>query len=92
MVVGGDSLVGGGIVDALSRRGHRAFSTTRKAETLNAERLYLDFERYAEFDVPAEVGYAYLVAAATSYDRCENDPLARVTNVELIPAFVGSLL
>ena len=92
LVVGGDSLVGGGVVDALSRRGHRAYSTTRKAETLNAERLYLDFERYTEFNVPADVGYAYLVAAATSYDRCENDPLARVTNVELIPAFVGSLL
>ena len=92
LVVGGDSLVGGGVVDALSRRGRLVYSSTRKTATLNAERLYLDFERYAEFKLPADVGYVYLVAAATSYDRCENDPLARITNVELIPAFVGSLL
>jgi dTDP-4-dehydrorhamnose reductase len=92
LVVGGDSLVGKGVVGALSARGHRVISTTRRRNTLDEDRVFLDFEEGAAFDVPGGIGYAFIVAAATSYERCENDPLARVVNVERIPQLAADLL
>lgn len=92
LVVGGDSLVGGGTVDALRRRGARVYASTRRADTVTPDRLLLDFESAQPFRAPADIGYAFVIAAATNYDRCERDPQARVINVELIPRTVASLL
>jgi dTDP-4-dehydrorhamnose reductase len=92
LVVGGDSLVGGGLFRALQRRGDLALASTRRRDTLDAQRVYLDFESETPFRAPAGIQHAFLVAAATNYDRCEKDPLARHINVELIPRLVASLL
>ena len=92
LVIGGDSLVGGGLVRALERRGFTAFASTRRRETLSPRRVYLDFESEAPFRPAEGIDYAFIVAAATNYDRCEKDPLAHRINVELIPRLVASLL
>jgi dTDP-4-dehydrorhamnose reductase len=92
LVVGGDSLVGGGLLRALEQRGHRAYSTTRRVDTLSPKRVMLDFEKYQEFTPPGDVDFIFVVAAATNYERCESDPLARKINVELIPRFVEDQL
>jgi dTDP-4-dehydrorhamnose reductase len=92
LVVGGDSLVGGGALTALRRRGLKAYASTRRRDTLNAERILLDFESSEPFRAPRDVGCAFVIAAATNYERCETDPMARVINVELIPRSVASLL
>lgn len=92
LVVGGDSLVGGGLLRALERRGHRVLASTRRRETLDEKRVYLDFESDEPFKVPHGIDYAFIVAAATNYERCETDPLAHRINVELIPRLVLSLL
>lgn len=92
LVVGGDSLVGGGLLRALEERGHRAYSTTRRVDTLSPKRLMLDFEKYQEFTPPGDVDVIFVVAAATNYERCERDPLARKINVELTPRFVEDQL
>ena len=92
LVVGGDSLVGAGLFKALERRGHIAFETTRRRDKLDAKRVYLDFESEDTFTPPPFVDYAFIVAAATNYDRCEKDPLAQRINEVLIPKFVVSLL
>jgi len=92
LVVGGDSLVGGSVVNALRRRRHTVFETTRRIDTVGPFRVFLDFESEAPFSAPEGVKYAFLIAAATNYDRCEKDPMARVINVELIPRTVASLL
>lgn len=92
LVVGGDSLVGAGLVRALERRGHETFATTRRRDTLNARRVYLDFNRSSSFRAPGGVDYAFIVAAATNYERCENDPEAYAINVELIPRLAATLL
>jgi len=92
LVVGGDSLVGGGTVAALARRGLRTYVTTRRRDTLGHDRVFLDFEASEPFRAPAGVGHAFLIAAATNYDRCEKDPTARVLNEELIPRTVEALL
>ena len=44
LVVGADSLVGGGLFRALKRRGRRALASTRRRESLDEGRVYLDFE------------------------------------------------
>ncbi len=92
LVVGGDSLIGGGLFRALERRSHRALASTRRRDTLETQRVYLDFESETPFRVPPGIQYAFLIAAATNYDRCEKDPLAHRINVELIPRLVASLL
>lgn len=92
LVVGGDSLVGGGLVRALARRGHQTYASTRRRSTVDDRRVYLDFENDDAFKAPRDVGYAFIVAAATNYDRCEKDPLAHKINVELIPRLIVSLL
>lgn len=92
LVVGGDSLVGGGVVGALERRGHTVFATTRRRDTVNGKRVYLDFQSDEPFRVPEGVEHAFLIAAATNYERCESDPQANVINVELIPRVVASLI
>jgi dTDP-4-dehydrorhamnose reductase len=92
LVVGGDSLVGGGVVRALNRRGHAAFASTRRKATVGGQRVFLDFESETPPQLPSEIGYAFVIAAATNYDRCEKDPLAYRINVEFIPRTIASLL
>lgn len=92
LVIGGDSLVGKSLVRSLELRGHRVLSSTRRSDTLNKSRLYLDFQRDESFEVPNGIDYVFVVAAATNYERCESDPLAQRINVELIPRLVLSLL
>jgi dTDP-4-dehydrorhamnose reductase len=92
LVVGGDSLVGGETLRALRGRGRLAFGTTRRPQTVDGDRILLDFERPETWQVPDHIGRALVIAAATNYDRCATDPLARTINVELIPALVRSLL
>ena len=92
LVIGGDSLVGKGLLRSLLSRGHRTYSSTRRRDTVDTQRVYLDFESDEPFIVPVDVSYVFVVAAATNYERCEKDPLAYIINVELIPRLIKSLL
>lgn len=92
LVVGGDSLVGGFAVRALRRRGYRVLASTRRRETVDDNRVFLDFEAPDRFVLPDGIDYVFVIAAATNYDRCESDPLARIINEEHIPRLVGNLL
>lgn len=92
LVVGGDSLVGGETVRALERRGHKVLATTRRQNTVGDRRIFLDFEGADTFRVPDGVRFVFVIAAATNYERCEKDPLARAINVDLIPRLVANLL
>lgn len=80
------------LVSALERRGHRVLASTRRRGTLSEKRLYLDLEDCKSFCLPNGIGYVFVVAAVTNYERCETDPLAHKINVELIPRLVLSLL
>ncbi len=92
LVVGGDSLVGGGVIRALRKRGHTCVATTRRKESVSEDRVYLDFRDQQVFKAPSNVNYAFIIAATTNYERCETDPEAHSTNVEHIPRLVLSLL
>ncbi|WP_413208133.1 sugar nucleotide-binding protein [Rhodospirillum sp. A1_3_36] len=92
LVVGGDSLVGGSTVRALKARGHEVHASTRRPDTLEPGRVLVDFEKEETYRAPDGVDYAFVIAAATNYERCETDPMAKVINVELIPRLVASLL
>lgn len=92
LVIGADSLVGGSLVQALKSKGHRVYASTRRSGTVNQERVLLDFTSSTPFVAPADTGCAYVVAAATNYQRCASDPMAHFINTELTPRLIGSLL
>jgi len=92
LVVGADSLVGGGVMRALEARGKKAFASTRRRTTVNDRRIYLDYDDPEVPALPTGVDYAFLIAAATNYERCESDPAAWRTNVESIPRLTSVLL
>jgi dTDP-4-dehydrorhamnose reductase len=92
LVVGGDSLVGSSTVIAFAEKGIRCLSSTRRREAVGGNRVFMDFENEEPFRAPKGLEVALVIAAATNYDRCETDPSARVTNVELIPRAIENLL
>lgn len=92
LVVGGDSLVGKELVHALESRGESPVATTRRPNTTNEKRIFLDFTDESSFPVAGTFDHAIIVAAATNYGRCETDPLAREINLEYTPRLVASLL
>lgn len=92
IVVGADSLVGGSLIEALRSSEADVCGTTRRRESTGPRRFYLDFQDPDSYRLPSSVSYAFIVAAATNYDRCETDPLAREINVEMTPRLVQALL
>jgi dTDP-4-dehydrorhamnose reductase len=92
LIVGADSLVGGGVLRALERRGHLVFSSTRRRSTVSGRRIYLDYDDPDVPALPSQIDYVFLIAAATNYARCESDPAAWRTNVESIPRVATALL
>lgn len=84
--------MGAELVRVLDQRGYVTFASTRRQDTLSTWRIYLDFESSAPFQIPPEIDYAFLVAAATNYDHCETDPSAWRINVESIPQLAALLL
>jgi dTDP-4-dehydrorhamnose reductase len=92
LVCGADSLVGKGLIEALKSRGHLALATTRREATAIGDRIYMDFEKPDTYKLPSGINYVFVVAAATNYDRCENDPSTRRINVFWTPQFVRAAL
>ena len=92
LVVGADSLVGGSLIKALQSAGQGVVGTTRRRASMGPGRFYLDFQNSESYRLPVPASYAFIVAAATNYDRCETDPSARKINVEQTPRLVESLL
>lgn len=92
VVIGADSLVGASLIEALEHSGVEVHSTTRRRETTNSSRHYLDFADPESYRLPFQASNAFIVAAATNYQRCETDPLAQKINAEFTPELVRSLL
>ena len=92
LIVGGDSLVGGEVFNCFKKHGHNVITTTRRKNTVTEDRILFDFEDESTYQVPVSVQHAFIIAAATDYNRCEVDPLAYEINVVLIPRAIKSLL
>jgi dTDP-4-dehydrorhamnose reductase len=92
LVCGAESLVGGGLIQALAGRGHSMLSSSRRHVSPASGRLYIDLEKNETHRLPESVSYVFVVAAATNYERCETDPRARKINVVSTPQFVRSAL
>jgi len=92
VVVGANSLVGGALIKVLQSRGYETYGTTRRADQVSKNMLFLDFADPESYRLPVKASHAVIVAAATNYERCETDPLARKINTELSPQLIESLL
>jgi dTDP-4-dehydrorhamnose reductase len=81
LIVGADSLVGAALVQASRSAGRRCYATTRRADTVSCERLFLDLSEPAAFCPPEDADTAILCAGITPYGKCETDPAAYAINV-----------
>ena len=85
LVIGGDSLVGSQLYQFLVSSGWHVRRTTRRKKPSGENWVYFDFSDPISFKNAKEYDHAFVVAAATNYERCERDPMAKVINVEFIP-------
>lgn len=92
LVIGADSLVGSGLIETLRERGHKVFGTTRRKETLSADRLFFDFEDPVTPAFPDEIEFVHVVAAASDYTRCATQPECHTVNTVHTPRLVETLL
>jgi dTDP-4-dehydrorhamnose reductase len=77
LIVGGDSLVGAALAGQFRAAGHRVLRTTRRRDTVAADRPFLDLSTAADDlpDLPA-VDAVVLAAAVARIGDCETDPEA----------------
>lgn len=92
LVIGADSFVGSSLAAILLERDHCVYASTRRKDTLNSKRIYFDFLDGQPLELPSGVGHTYVVAAATNYGLCANDPKARLINTVYTPRLVAFLL
>lgn len=84
LVVGADSVIGGSLLESLQRSGQPVIGTTRRKETVNQLRPYLDLsEESLNWTDPRQVETAILCAGTTSLEDCRTDPAgSKRINVE----------
>ena len=92
LVVGGDSLVGSHLYEYLLSEGFSVWRTTRKSGRHGQNWIQFDFTDPISYENADEYDQAFIVAAATNYERCETDPMARRINVDLIPNAIERMM
>jgi len=92
LIIGGDSLLGKALAEHYATCGRPALFTTRKKNNPREGSIFLDILTPEDFVVPEGVSYAFLVAYASKYHECENNPQAERLNIEAIPALAERLL
>ena len=78
LIVGAESTVGKGLLDAFDSAGIAVWSTSRRNDGADPQRLSLDLSQSPEtWNLPAApIDVAFLCAAVTSQARCASDPEA----------------
>lgn len=92
LVIGANSFVGGALIKVLQSRNYNTYGTTRRADQVSKNTLYLDFADVQSFEAPVDTSYAFVVAAATNYKNCEENLEAKKTNEEYTPVVISKLL
>lgn len=92
LVIGADSFVGSSLVASLRERGHQVWATTRRADTLGNQRIFFDFAGEDDFALPTGVTHVHVLAGATNYTLCANNPQAMYVNTVRTPQLVQSFL
>ena len=84
LVVGSDSVIGGALLESLQSSGHSAMGTTRRRNTVNESRAYLDLsDEQVNWAHPLPVATAVLCAGVSRLEDCRTDPSgSRRINVE----------
>lgn len=91
LVVGGDGLIGSGVVEWLTARGERVYATTRRPEKVGPMHPFLDLKQNVnDWELPEPVETVFICAGATRMQDCEERPdetaLVNVVNPGTIAA------
>jgi len=78
LVIGGDSMIGSSLVNSLRAKGCQVFETTRRLESVNTTRFYLDLKNvpvdFSDSLSKWEISSVILCGCVTSSADCEGDP------------------
>ena len=74
LVIGADSVIGQAVIEKAKRSGHQVLATTRRKDTCNAERIFLDLSQPTMSIVPSSLTTAIFCAGISSMKACELDP------------------
>lgn len=74
LVIGADSLIGQAVIEKAKRTNLQVLATTRRKDTCNAERIFLDLAQPDLQALPSSVTTAILCAGISSMKACEQDP------------------
>lgn len=75
LIVGGDSQIGSALAAHLRHQGARVIVTTRRRESVNAERIFLDLAANVDdFSLPHDIDHAFLCVGISSLLGCNRDP------------------
>lgn len=93
LIVGADGMIGGYLCANREWTSRDILATTRRIDTLNARRVYLDLFRQEEFNLPGDVDAAVVLAGGGNYEYCATHPeeAARVS-LECVPALIERFL
>ena len=93
LVVGADSVIGGALLESLQSSGQPTMGTTRRRDTVNESRPYLDLsEELVNWTHPRPVETAVLCAALSRLEDCRTNRLgSRRINVDAICALAKDL-
>jgi len=92
LVIGADGFIGRRLCPWLRSKGHSVVETTRQRECLDDKRIYLDLLDQEDFVPPKDVRHAFVLAAVTDYEQCEQSPEAEQVNMDAVPKIIGKLL
>ena len=77
LIVGSDSLVGSAYQHHLEQAGKPAIGTTRRRETADGSRIFLDLaDDLSNWACPPDIDVAILCAGITKFAYCQADPVA----------------
>ena len=75
LVIGGDGLIGSGVVAWLESQGERVLATTRRRELVSDTRPFLDLAtNVSDWNPPEPVATVFLCAGVTRMQDCEERP------------------
>jgi dTDP-4-dehydrorhamnose reductase len=73
LILGGDSNLGREIIKNFKKKKISFISTTRNKKKISKKKIFFDFDKYIDFQIPKSIKTVYFCASVTSIAICEKE-------------------